>query len=58
MEFRETDIFDEMKSALCKAPILEFPNMSLPFSIIVYTLILGVGSYLAQSIYGVGKPIA
>ena len=50
--------FDEMKSALCKAPILEFSNMSRPFSIIVDASILGVGGYLAQSIDGVEKPIA
>ena len=50
--------FDEIKSALCKAPILQFPNISLPFSIIVDASILGVGGYLAQSVDGVEKPIA
>ena len=47
-----------MKSALCEAPILHFPNMSLPSSIILDTSILGVGGYLAQSVDSVEKPIA
>ena len=50
--------FKTLLNALCTAPILEFPNLELPFIITTDASNYGIGGFLSQINENIEKPIA